>query len=480
MSGWPLLLALLPPALLGFLVVRKWPPKQPACALIVILSASLGLGGGMGASASTYYVWRLFIGPPAMRFVFIDLACWVGLGVILLGMRRKMSRPTRAAPVIVGEARRILRLLRLLLAVAFAVGLISFLISFAASYRLSPHGQWDAWVIWNCRARFLYRAGEDWAYTFSPVGWHSDYPLLLPAAVARCWTYSAGESTLAPAIIALLFALGTVGVLFSSLAAIRNISQGLIGGLILLGYRRWVEEAGSQLADIPFGYFMLSTAALFAFHDSSADSRLALPTLAGTFAGFAAWTKNEGLLFIGAVVLTRLIVAALHGLWRRWLQELGRFALGLLPPLAVLLSFKLYLAPPNDLIEGQGLTATMSRLLDYSRYELVFRAYEGYLLMLGPGALLLLVLYGIFIGRSRHQSSSPALTPAILVLLMLAGYFLIFVTTPREPLEHVANSLSRLLCQLWPMAILAFLLFVATPEELLIARPAPLEESTRT
>jgi hypothetical protein len=55
---------------------------------------------------------------------------------------------------------------------------------------------------------------------------------------------------------------------------------------------------------------------------------------------------------------------------------------------------------------------------------------------------------------------------AILVLaLMLAGYVLVYVVTPLDLPWHLQWSLPRLILQLWPLAVFAFFLGTATPEE---------------
>ena len=62
--------------------------------------------------------------------------------------------------------------------------------SFLIAYLKEPHGKWDAWLIWNMHARFLYRGGDAWREAFaSGLDWsHWDYPLLLPLSIVRGWT----------------------------------------------------------------------------------------------------------------------------------------------------------------------------------------------------------------------------------------------------------------------------------------------------
>jgi hypothetical protein len=42
-----------------------------------------------------------------------------------------------------------------------------------------------------------------------------------------------------------------------------------------------------------------------------------------------------------------------------------------------------------------------------------------------------------------------------MVVLMLAGYYVVYVTTPHPQSWHVETSFGRLLAQLWPTAVLA-------------------------
>lgn len=457
MTAAAIALGLAAPVLVAFLVMRRLCPAE-ADGRSTALQASLALGMGVGASSLSYYVWRLLVGPPRLPYVVADAACWLVAAAVLFAIG-----PRRGSRVC-GGTLRASSLLLLALGAALAVAVGVFLVCFATEYRLSPHGDWDAWVIWNCRARFLDRAGPDWAYTFSPIGWHSDYPLLLPSAVARLWAYAGNETTVAPAAVALAFALGTIGTLVSSVALLRGLAQGLIAGIVLLGYRQWMRAPATQLADVPLGFFMLATVVLLALRDRAPEQGIGAALLAGGSAGFAAWTKNEGLLFLLVVAASRLAFTGWNRAFRR--HEVAAFAFGALVPLGALASFKSLLAPTNDLVGGQGIEETLARLTDGSRYALVGRAFIGYLAMIGPGLLALLVAYALLVGfRSRSAGRPAATTGGLVLALMLAGYVFVYVTTPREPLEHVANSLGRLLVQLWPLGLFAFFLAVPSPDD---------------
>ena len=59
----------------------------------------------------------------------------------------------------------------------------------------SPHGGQDAWVIWNARARAIYRVGDAWRDDIFGVviaHVHLDYPLLAAGRRGETWMYGGG------------------------------------------------------------------------------------------------------------------------------------------------------------------------------------------------------------------------------------------------------------------------------------------------
>jgi hypothetical protein len=53
---------------------------------------------------------------------------------------------------------------------------------------------------------------------------------------------------------------------------------------------------------------------------------------------------------------------------------------------------------------------------------------------------------------------------------MLAGFFAVYLPTPRDLAWHLSTSLHRLYMQVWPLALLGYFLVVATPEEVAARR----------
>ena len=131
------------------------------------------------------------------------------------------------------------------------------------SVELNPQGGWDAFSIWNLRARFLlHTATWKFAVTPFPVGTHMEYPLLLSSVVARGWTYAGSPSPTMPIATAFVFAVGLVLLLVSTLALARGTSAGLLAGVVLLASPAFMTQAPSEYADVPLAFFFLAALAL--------------------------------------------------------------------------------------------------------------------------------------------------------------------------------------------------------------------------
>jgi len=316
------------------------------------------------------------------------------------------------------------------------------------------------------RARFLFRAGAQWEAAFSPLMsfFHTDYPLLIPCLVARCWHYIGHETMAAPVFVSALFTFATVGLASSSIAVLRSGSQGYLAGLVLLGTPALIQNGTFQYADTPLGFFFMATLVLFSLHDSSSSRSCNFLFLAGITAGLSAWTKNEGQLFVASILIARFALVFPAKGWRAYIKEMRFFAMGLFPLLILLIYFKIQLAPPSDLFTTQDARSILEKLTDLSRYIQIIKAFMIETLQhFGHG--IVFAPYALLLGVRIHAINRLTIYLCLLVLcLMLAGYFSIYVITPYKLTWHLETSLSRLLVQLWPSFVFLYFMTVNTPE----------------
>jgi hypothetical protein len=476
-----------------------------------LLRGFLAVGVGLGLSSCTYFLWLVFCGGvPACRgsacgcgstYQTVESLCFAVACLLALAVGRIRlpggtgwsQRHASVPPLKLRQKGPRGRRDRLL-ACAFGIALLSALLGVGSCYVAEPLGEWDAWAFWNQRARFLFRSGEAWQQAFRPAFNHPDYPLLLPATTARCWTYLGSDPPWVPWLVGSLFTFATVGVLVCGVALLRSLSQGLLAGMVLLGTVTFLRWGAAQYADVPLAFFFLATVLVLALYDATRKrvpgKRLphrpqpALLLVAGLTAGLAAWTKNEGLLFVIVVVASRSVIAwragqgqlcaaaiARHWRGKRLLGDLAACAATLLPIMGVVMLLKMCVAPAADdnLFLSSSREAMFARILDPSRYLAVAEGFARSVYRVAKAFTVVLPICFLLLGSRGDRRRTPVGLPAAAAVfcLMLVGYLGVYLLTPYDLEWHMQTSFDRLLTQLWPMGILIFFLSRATPEELL-------------
>jgi len=428
----------------------------------VALEAAIALGIGCGLLGCLTGFAALYIGSGrgllAAGVVLVPATLLVGRMKDPYGATRM---PKESAP----------RWLNGLLCCAFAGLVGGDLIEFLAAAHLHPLGEWDAWSIWNMHARFLFAAHVPRVPLFSSALTNRDYPVLLPGLVAAGWRATGQAASGVPIAIAFGFTAATVGVVAGTVAWLRTSTLGLLAGIVLLSTRTFVAQGASQYADIPLAFFLATTVALLTAAGARArEAGRPLMGLAGVAAGLAAWTKNEGLLFLCAIGIGYFGSALLLPLDRRLPRERQRdwtpFLAILGSLLLPLLWFKLALAPPSELVAGRRGAAALAQFATWSRYLTVAAAFvrtAGRFPVITLGAIAAALGPGHG-WRSRLKQAAPAW---MTVAAILVGYFAVYILTPFDLAWHLRTALDRLFMQVWPTIVLLTVVTVAAPEELL-------------
>jgi MFS superfamily sulfate permease-like transporter len=128
------------------------------------------------------------------------------------------------------------------------------------------------------------------------------------------------------------------------------------------------------------------------------------------------------------------------------------------------------LAPPDPLA-GQMTVGLGQKLFNGGRWLKVAGgflklAWEVYLLPLA----LLAVVAGLLRLRPRQERSYA---PSLAVLIVLTGYFAIFLVTKDDLDWLIATALDRLYMHVWPALVLAVFLLLRRPEDFaIVSAPA--------
>lgn len=451
-----LALSLAIPAVAGYLLLDAFGRDADCLPPGVLLRVCLGTGLGLGIF-SCVQVLLLPVPFAADRpWIYDSLLLAAAAFVAARSRRRAAVRASSGGQRAVPPAARIPVFLSGGLVAALALAAAAFvLISFAR-----PHGGWDAVAIWNMKARYLFRGGGYWSNVFSPLLPHADYPLLIPLSVARMWKYAGRETQAAPALLSMFFTFATVLTAYAAIADRRGRSQGCLAALVLLS-TRFVRDGASQYADVPLGFYFLAAAVLL-HHGSRSCGKRAAFAAAGTAAALSAWTKNEGWLFLLSATIAASIIPALAGR----LQEAGgralRIAAGAVPALLAAVYLKAIVSPPGYLFESGGFRGMAERLLDFSRYWGIAKAFLWESTRLPIPALL---AYGLCLGgRLDAEDRDGVVSLVVLLALTIFGYTLVYAITPLDLAWQLRTSANRLLVQVWPAFVFAAFLIIRPPD----------------
>jgi len=457
----------------GFLLVCVgWSRKGPL-PTDLLLRASLSVGYGLGLFSVFCFLARVC---NIRNLVLVDLLVLVLLiAAVVLAWARAAENTTAVSTS--NSVQSPVWFHRVVTS-ALVIALCGAFYSAILRVRAYPHGDgWDAFAIWNLHARFLFRGGSLWRDGFTALlPWsHPDYPLLLPAGTAHFWTYLGRDDPHVPAVVGFFFTFATVGILLSALSILRGRAQAMLGAIALLATPSFIEQGAWQYADIPLSFFYLATIALLCLHDQRAQEASSQPpagllALAGMAAGFAAWTKNEGVLFLGAVILARQLISirsarrvALAGGKINFARQSGPLLAGSAPLFLLIIYFKHWIAPPGDLFSDPS--SMLHKVLDVTRYWAIARWYVKAFLRFGdwlliPGSLLLIGFYFLAGKEDRRTAQRGFRTSVLALALTLAGYFAVYLITPYDIYWHLRFSLPRLFLQLWPATVFLFFLVV--------------------
>jgi len=345
----PLLVPILLSLGTGFAIVcLSWPRRGLRSELLLKLSLAMGLG--LGTSSLIYFLSLPLHALSRGILLIIELSLLGSLTAALFFINSMVSikvKYTHSSQLRAEDSSS----MTWALGPVFCLAVVSAFYVFISFFYNHPHGSWDAWMTWNLRARFFFRAGDYWRDAFSPLleGAHPEYPVLLPSIVARIWKYVGRETELAPMLCSTLFTFATVALMFSSLRFLRSKSQGFLGGLVLLGSPFFVRHGASQYADVPLSFFFLASLVLLCLSDRASSGGRGLLFLTGMAVGFGAWTKNEGMLFLVSMFLASAAVMIPKYGFKAYGGKVLGFAPGLVVVLPVIAYFKLQLAAPEPL-----------------------------------------------------------------------------------------------------------------------------------
>ncbi|MBC7438359.1 MAG: hypothetical protein H7250_00030 [Flavobacterium sp.] len=310
-------------------------------------------------------------------------------------------------------------------------------------------GEWDAWAIWSSHAKVLTSETYFTNLFTDKMSWtHPDYPLFLPANIAVIWKSIGNYSAFVPAVLAFVTAIALVLTILTSFLEKKYTLIGLFLFFLIIYFDVLFPFVVSQYADSVFALFLLIPFVLL--QHVSKENPLKMFALIGFFAASSTWIKNEGIMFFGIFSLVFFIK------YYRNYKFLLNFILGTILPLSILLFFKIYYAPTNDLMNSTT-KDYLERLSNFENYKIILD--YSYSFIINNCKILYLSLIAILIINYKYYYSFCF----VVIFVLLSAYFFVYVTTPYNLNWHLSTSLDRLLHQVTP--VLLYSIFIAFAEK---------------
>src|SRR3989338_5501130 len=391
----------------GYLLVRRvWPAQLPPNPLLQIF---LGAGLGLGVSAHLIF-YTLIIFDQLKTLPVIGLQAF--LLILLVADAYRSSKKNKIKLFFPEKvSSRDWGLLGIL-------GIALIPISLYANFY--PMGGWDAWSVWNLKAKFIFSGETHWKNMLDPILWRSSphYPLLLPLINVWGWIFLSSPATVGPLLTSVVFTLLTAGTLTFGLKSRIGHVPALTAALFLLTLSYFVQLATSQYCDIVFAYYLL--AGTICLLNANQQKNTAFAFLAGLFFGFLSFTKNEG-------SLAMLLLVALSFFYlpdkKTWRGLLGGCVLTAVPTLI----FDRLFSPGNQtFVNGLVSSAQPS---DLYRLKMIFAFLWADLKSHNWNGLWAILGLGMLLSQGRFIRRDMRIIPFFLLSYLAVIFIYYYVNT---------------------------------------------------
>lgn len=304
---------------------------------------------------------------------------------------------------------------------------------------IRPVSAWDGWSIWLLKSKIFFIDGMIKPDIFSYV--ESDYPLII--SLAGTFLYEVmGRVDDTNVLLLFYFFYLMLGISFYFYLR-KNTSStvAIIFTFLLLSTQNILRHGGryeAGQADLALGFYFFITAVLLLEYIRNKDFKTLL--LCNIVLGITALVKNEGVTY----VLIAQVIIILHVIKSKKYKHLFTSLLCALPILDWYSYKEIINMPKNFLLVNSSLRLDRIALLikemvlefiNFSRWNLTW-------------------VYFIITTILSFRHINRYFPLYALILGQLSIYFIIYLITPVNPLDHLRSSFNRLIIHIAPLVIL--------------------------
>ncbi|MBF0483319.1 MAG: hypothetical protein HQL25_01300 [Candidatus Omnitrophica bacterium] len=315
---------------------------------------------------------------------------------------------------------------------------------------LFPYGGWDAWAIWNLKARFIFLGADQWKNMLDPVLMHTNnhYPFLLPLMNAWIWCFGNTASHWVPLTTSVIFALLLPMLLGLSLYITTKHKFSFIPAFLMAFLPLYQLLSISQYADLLVAFYLLCI--FTCFHMANEQKSPSLFFLTGIFCGSISFIKDEGL--VSSILIAVLITFSIFtnkNITNEKNKILKNFILGSGLALIPAVFFNIFIRPEN-LRFINGLTST-SDPTSWQRLLFTIAAYFIEILKLNWQGLWFIILGGILLSfKTLYKTNTQKLIINFLICYLTIITINYFINTHYPISFWINTSLNRILMTLVP------------------------------
>ncbi|MDD5135999.1 MAG: glycosyltransferase family 39 protein [Candidatus Omnitrophica bacterium] len=257
-------------------------------------------------------------------------------------------------------------------------------------------------------------------------------------------------------LVKIIFPLYFVGILILLYFAIRRFAgstYALVFTFLLATIPQFTAYACNAYVDLPLAYYCFISAILL-FEWFRDRSKYRFIVLSAVMAALAGWTKNEGLMYCAAYLLTIIIFLAFNikkNSVRDYIYVFFSFAI-----IAAISAPWLFLKKQTGLANvDMGAMDLSPAYLAGNLYKLKPIFYEFQKEMFGPKKwnIFWVVSSVILILRFKSAFSGIRRYVTILLCLMISGYILAYMVSPIDVRYFLAKTWSRFLLHFLPISV---------------------------